>query len=185
MMSYSLKHGEVPKADFSMLDADDMGGAPERRPAVAYRRLLELIAEDASWVDVDRVRELIEISGLDTEFRDLFSHANSLDISADLVATIVISQLLGGPLGEFLSEKAKSGAASLASRGREAMEALRDMRRHGEKLARATARGAAHDLLHPRWSESLERFARIPELIEHIEDSIRNLLERSAVEECA
>lgn len=150
-----------------------------------YRRLLELVDANASRLDVTGALDLLTESGLAAEFDDLFRHAADLGLSVDVVAAIVLARLLGGPLGEFLSGNAQTALASLQERAREAMDALREMGRHAIALARVTQQPAARELLRQGTDDALERFARIRELLDHLEDAIRKSEQRLMKERTA
>jgi hypothetical protein len=144
-----------------------------------YRRLLELVDANASRLDVAGALDLLTQSGLAAEFDDIFRHAADLGLSVDVVAAIVLARLLGGPLGEFLSGNAHAALASLQQRARDATDALREMGRHGIALARLTQQPVAREVLRQRSDEdTLERFARIRELLDRLEDAMRSSGER-------
>jgi hypothetical protein len=144
-----------------------------------YKRLLGLVDADGSRLDVAGALDLLTESGLAAEFDDLLRHAADLGLSVDVVAAIVLARLLGGPLGEFLSGDAQVALASLQERAREATDALREMGRHGIALARLTQESGAREVLRPHSDgEILERFARMRELLDHLDDAVRRSGER-------
>ena len=62
---------------------------------------------------------------------------------------------------------------------REATDALREMGRHGIALARLTQEPVAREVLRQRSdAEALERFARMRELLDHLDDAVRRSGER-------
>jgi hypothetical protein len=139
-----------------------------------YRRLLELVNADASRLDAAGALDLLTQSGTSAEFDDLFHHAADLGISVDVVAAVVLARLLGGPLGELVSVAAHMALASLQEHARIAMDMLRHMGRHGVALARSTHEPLSRELLRQRPDDEIvERFARIPDLLDHLEDAIR------------
>ncbi|MBE7418622.1 MAG: VWA domain-containing protein [Ideonella sp.] len=144
-----------------------------------YRRMLELVDADASRLDIAGALDLLTQSGLAAEFDDLLRHAADLGLGVDVVAAIVLARLLGGPLGEFLSGDAQVALAPLHERAREATDALREMARHGTALARLTQEPVAREVLRQRFDgEALERFARMRELLDHLDDALRRSGER-------
>lgn len=190
-MSLSMDALAAPRAmysrsvDFAAMEDFDLSEIETPRRALPldlpepYRRLLELIDANASRLDVAGALDLLTESGLAAEFDDLFQHAADLGISVDVVATIVLARLLGGPLGEFLSGDAQLALASLQEHAREATDALREMGRHGIALARLTQEPVAREVLRQRSDgEAVERFARMRELLDHLEDAVRRSGER-------
>ena len=126
--------------------------------------------------------DLLMESGLAAEFDDIFRHATDLELSVEVIAAIVLMRLLGGPLGEFLSGDAQVALAALQERAKEATGALREIGRHGIALARMTQEPVARELLrHRADDDALARFARIRELLDHLEDAIRRSADRMQV----
>ena len=67
-------------------------------------------------------------------------------------------------------------------RAKEATGALREIGRHGIALARMTQEPVARELLrHRADDDALARFARIRELLDHLEDAIRQSADRVQV----
>ncbi|MCP5320945.1 MAG: hypothetical protein H7A12_09005 [Pseudomonadales bacterium] len=171
--------------DFAAMEDFDLSEIETPRRALPldlpepYRRLLELVDADASRLDVAGALDLLAHSGLAAELDDLFRHTADLGLSVDVVAAIVLARLLGGPLGEFLSGDAQVALATLQERAREATDALQQMGRHGVALARLTEEPAAREVLRQRSDgEDLERFARMRELLDHLDDALRRSVER-------
>jgi len=190
-MSLSMDALAAPRAmysrsvDFADMEDFDLSEIETPRRSLhldlpePYRRLLELVDANASRLDVAGTLDLLTESGLAGEFDDLFRHAADLGLSVDVVAAIVLARLLGGPLGEFLSGDAQVALASLQERAREATDALQQMGRHGIALARLTQEPAAHEVLRQRSDgEALERFARMRELLDHLDEAVRRSGER-------
>jgi hypothetical protein len=185
-MSLSLDSFAAPSAmysrsvDFAAMEDFELSEIEPARRALpiempeAYRRLIELVDADASRLDVAGALALLMESGLAADFDDLFRHAADLGLNVDIVASIVVARMLGGPLGEFVSGDVQSALASLQERAREATEALREMGRHGVALALLTQEPVAREVLRqPSGDDTLERLARIRELLEHLEDALR------------
>ena len=190
-MSLSMDALAAPRAmysrsvDFAAMEDFDLSEIETPRRSLPldlpepYRRLLELVDANASRLDVAGTLDLLTESGLAGEFGDLFRHAADLGLSVDVVAAIVLARLLGGPLGEFLSGDAQVALASLQERAREATDALREMGRHGIALARLTQEPAAREVLRQRSDgEALERFARMRELLDYLDEAVRKSGER-------
>ena len=79
---------------------------------------------------------LISQAELGTEFDDLFSLARDLGISDDKIATILLAELLDGPLSEQLCAEAKVAIEELKERARRLIEAIE---RDGQAPAHALA----------------------------------------------
>jgi Ca-activated chloride channel family protein len=177
--------GPRPSAAWATaLDASDLpeSVSPRRTLPVDLpepcRRLLELIGEGASRLDAAGALDLLTQSGLAVDFDEAFRDAAELGLDADVVAAIVLAHLLSGPMGEFLSDDAQMALASLQGRAREAMDALREMARHGSALARLIRGPAARELLLPRSDdESVGRFARMRKLVDELEKALRRTRE--------
>jgi Ca-activated chloride channel family protein len=170
--------------DFAAMGDFDLSEIDMPRRALAfdfpepYRRLIEIIDADASRLDMAGALELLTQSGIVEEFEDLFRRTAELVLSVDVVAAIVLARLMSGPLSEFLSGDARVALASLQERAREATDAIREMGRHGIALARLTRQPAARQLLR-HWvdKETLERFAKIRELLDQLEEATSRLEE--------
>jgi Ca-activated chloride channel family protein len=171
--------------DFAAMEEIVLSEIEQARPALPldlpepHRRLLEFVDADASRLNIAGALDLLTQSGLAAEFDDLFRHAADLGLRVDVVAAIVLARLLGGPLGEFLSGDARVALASLQGRAREATDALREMGLHGTALARLTREPVAREVLRQRSDgEALERFARMRELLDHLDYALRRPGER-------
>ncbi len=194
-MSLSLDSFAAPSAmysrsvDFAAMEDFELSEIEPARRALPielpepYRRLIELVDADASRLDVAGALALLAESGLAAEFDDLFRHASDLGLNVNIVAAIVVARLVGGPLGEFVSSDAQSALASLQERAREATNALREMGRHGVALARLTQEPVAREVLRqPSGDDTLERLARIRELLDHLDDALRRSGDRLQLE---
>ncbi len=185
-MTYSMNVPAAPSPIYSRslafddsADSDRSEAAPPRRALPLdlpepYRRLIELVDADASWIDMTGALDLLTRSGLAAEFDDLFRHSADLGLSVEVVAGIVLARILGGPLGAFLSGDARAALASLQEPARAATDALREMGLHGIALARLTQEAAARAMLRQRSDdEALQRFARMRMLLDHLDDALR------------
>ncbi len=194
-MSLSVDALAAPRAlysrsvDFAAMEDFDLSEIEPARRALPlelpepYGRLIELVDADPSRLDVAGALALLTESGLAAEFDDLFRHTADLGLNVDIVAAIVAARLLGGPLGEFVSSDAQSALASLQERARAATEALREIGRHGVALARLTQEPVAREVLRqPSGDDTLERLARIRELLDHLDDALRRSGDRLQVE---
>lgn len=166
-------------ADFDLSEVEPQRRMPPVDLPEPYRRLIELVDADASRLDVAGAVDLLTESGLAAEFDDLLRDAADLGLSVDVIAAIVLARLLGGPMGECLSGEVQMALASLQERARESTDALREMGRHGNALAHMTQEPASRELLRYRVDEgTLERFARIQELLDQFENAMRRSGER-------
>ena len=169
-------------ADLDLTEVESPTRVPPLDLPETYRRLLTLVDEHPSRLDVAGALDQLMESGLAAEFDDIFRHATDLDLSIEVIAAIVLARLLGGPLGEFLSGDAQVALAALQERAKEATGALREIGRHGIALARMTQEPVARELLrHRADDDALARFARIRELLDHLEDAIRRSADRMQV----
>ncbi len=177
---------------FDVARVEDLD-APEIEPARRalpnelpdpYRRLIELVNAVASRLEVADALALLTESGLAAEFDDLLGHTADLGLRVSLVAAIVVARLLDGPLGEFVSGDAQSALASLQRRARETTDLLREMGRHGIALARLAREPVAREIFRtPSDDDSLERLARIEDLLKHLEDALQRSRERLRLEQ--
>ena len=144
-----------------------------------YGRMLELIDANASRLDMAGALDLLTESGLAGEFDDLFRHAADLGLSVDVVAAIVLARILVGPLGQFQSSDTQAALALLQGRAESATEALREMGHHGSALAHLTTASVARAVIQLGYEHTgLERFARIPEFLAHIDHAVHQSHER-------
>jgi Ca-activated chloride channel family protein len=181
---YSRSVDFAAMEDFDLSEIEPARGAFPIELPEPYRRLIELVDADASRLDVAGALALLTESGLTAEFDDLFRHTADLGLNVSIVAAIVVTRLLGGPLGEFVSGDAQSALASLQERAREATDALREMGRHGVALARLTQEPVAREMLQqPSSDDTLERLARIRDLLEYLEDALRRSGDRLRLEQ--
>ena len=157
--------------------------------AEALHPLLALIEADPSRLDSMRALDLLNEAGIAPEFHDLFQHATDLGLNVDVIAAIVLAELLRGPLGEYLSTGTQNALAALQDYAKQATEALREMGRYGIALAKAVRGNLAREVLRPGQAqaveEALERLARFRDLLEHLHDSVRKSSERLEIFQAA
>jgi hypothetical protein len=73
-----------------------------------------------------------------------------------------------------LSDRAQIAIETLQERANEATDTLSEIVRHGIALARMLEKPVARELLRHRANDDpLERFVRIRELLEHLENAVR------------
>jgi Ca-activated chloride channel family protein len=164
-----LAGGNLLDFDFDWGEVKSPEPAPSFDLPEPYRRLLGLVNADASRLDVAGARGLLTESGLASDYDDLFRQAADLGISVDIAAAIVLAYLLGELLSGYLMGEAHAALAILQERAQEATDVLREMGRHGTALARLTQKPVAREILRqPPDQDTLERFARIGELIDQL-----------------
>jgi len=144
-----------------------------------HRRLIERIQAGVAPLQASSALDLLGRSGLTSDFDDLFRHAESLDLAVDVIAAIVLSRLLGGPLRAYLDGDAQVVLAALNELAGKSTEALRELGRVGQALAKLLHQPTARQVLRrvPD-EESLERFAELPGLLRHIDESVERSAER-------
>lgn len=139
-----------------------------------YQRLLALIEEDTSRIDMTGALGLLSESGVASDFDGLFRQAADLGLSADVIGAIVLARLLDGPLREFLPDGAEGAMAKLHERAREAMDDLEKIGRRSIDTGRAPRRPTLREKLWPRAArEARNMDVRIRELLDSLEEAIR------------
>src|SRR5262249_38477178 len=68
-----------------------------------FARLIAMIGHSSSELEPNDALRLLRDSGLEKEFLDLYRAADSLGLSVQAIAVLILAGLLGGPLGEHLS----------------------------------------------------------------------------------
>jgi Ca-activated chloride channel family protein len=147
-----------------------------------FRRLLALIEDEPSRLDVRNAQSLLREAGLQPDFDNLFRRADALGLNIDLIAAIVLARLLASPLGEHLSSRTQSAVASLQNYARQMTDTLRGMDRHGHALIRVTGSDISREVFRSEQvhaiNESLERIIGARALLEHLQVCTRKLVER-------
>jgi len=165
-------------AEFVRSDGRRVPGPDVPEP---FRRLLALIEDEPTRLDAKRALDLLREAGLSSEFDDLFMHAADLGLNVEVIAMILLSGLLGGPLGEYLSTVAQSALASLQEHAGEATEVIREMGRRSIALVRVIDNGVGRHVLDPGHAhavkEMLLRVAKFSELLDHLQDCTRRSAE--------
>lgn len=147
-----------------------------------FRRLIALIEVRPDRLDARRILDLLDEAGLVREFDDVFAHTADLDINVEVIAMILLAHLLGGPLGEYLPEEARGAVVALQDRARQAMDAILELGRRSAALLGVTEDSVAREVLGPEQASdltrSLKRVARFSDLLGHLQDSERRLVEQ-------
>ena len=169
-------------ADFDASDLEATRRVADPDIPEPFRRLLALIEHHPAKLDARRILDLLGKAGLVHEFDDVFRHAADLGLNVEVIAMIVISGLLGGPLGEYLSDETRSAVVALQDRTRQAMDAIQEMGRRSVALLRVTEDSVTLDVLGPEQANdltrALKRLARFRDLLVHLQDSERRLAEQ-------
>lgn len=172
--------------DFSAAPRDVADRGPAERVAMSrdmrpkpphpYRRLLDLVRADASRLDMARALNLLAQAGLAAEFDDLLQRAAALGLDADLVAAIIVTHLLSGPLDMFVSADAQEALVSLQQRTREAMDALCGPAPHGAPVGQHPPQPIAPDgQPRPSPDHRSRRAAPIHEFLQQLDDALQAL----------
>jgi hypothetical protein len=171
---YSHNADSAKMGDLDRTEVKSSTRVPPLDLPETYRRLLTLVDAQPSRLDVAGALDLLMECGLEAEFEGIFRHATDLDLNVKIMAVIVLARLLGSPLGEFLSDRAQIAIETLQERANEATDTLSEIVRHGIALARMLEKPVARELLRHRANDDpLERFVRIRELLEHLENAVR------------
>ena len=147
-----------------------------------FRRLIDLIENKPTRLELRGAIDLLQEAGLGSDCEDLFRHATGLGLNADMIAVIVLAELLGGRLGEFLSTELESTVKSLQERAQLAKKDMQELGRLGIALARTVDGSLAHEVLRPQHAqeirEMLERFGNFRDLFDHLQECTRRSAEK-------
>ena len=181
----SFSSCEPPPSDrinFELLEANAARQARINRLPAPFHRLLALIEEEPSRLDAQRALSLLGNAGLVSNFNDLFRHAEELGLDVEVIAAIVLAELLCGPIGECLPVEAGGAIAYFQNYAKQATEALQEMMRHSKHLLHAMEDSVTPDFLRSKrdsdlhqMTEMVRRFTRFRELLDHLRDSVRKL----------
>lgn len=162
--------------------ADPPPRAPRSELPEPFRRLLALIDDEPSRLDARRILALLQDSGLAADFDDLFRHAAGVSLNVEVIAAIVVAELLGGPLGKYLSRETQRGVRSLRAYAQEASAALREMGRHTTALLQVSTAPIAHEVLRLVQShevrETLELFAGCRQMPDRVQIAVLKSTEK-------
>ncbi|MEQ1845841.1 MAG: hypothetical protein ABL983_09740, partial [Nitrospira sp.] len=115
------------------------------------------------------------------EFEDLFRQAADLGLTVEVIAAMVLTELLGGWSGKYLSAKPQAAVLSLQEYAKRATAALQTMERRSSALLRVTAGHVGREMLRPEHAqaieESLTRVGRFRDLLDHMQVCVRRLEE--------
>jgi hypothetical protein len=142
-----------------------------------YRRLLHLIEREPSRLDASRALDLLNEAGLASEFSDLFRQAADLGLNVGAIAVVLLTEILGGPLGAELSPKARGVVAQLRDLAQQVKDALREMGRRAFALEEAIGHALGCGVFRPGAAPDVESIARCRDLLDHLESCARRSVE--------
>jgi hypothetical protein len=99
-----------------------------------------------------------------------------LGISATVIATIILAELLSGPLNEYLPDEAQRTLALLQDQARDEESLIEEMGQHGIDLLHLAHEGARRNMISPKARESLERFAGFRGLLDHAKHWVKHVV---------
>ena len=147
-----------------------------------FRRLIDLIENQPTRLELRGAIDLLQEAGLGSDFEDLFRHATGLGLNADMMAVIVLAELLGGRLGEYLSAELESKVKSLQEHAQLAKKDMLELGRLGIALSRTVDNSLSHEVLRPEQAheirERLERFGSFRGLFDHLQECTRRSAEK-------
>jgi Ca-activated chloride channel family protein len=181
----SFSSCEPPPSDrinFERLEANAARRARINRLPAPFHRLLALIEEEPSRLDAQHALSLLGNAGLESNFSDLFQHAEELGLDVEVIAAILLAEILGGPLGECLPPEAEGAIAYFQNYAKQATQVLQEMARHSGALLRAMKDSVTPDFLRSKrdsdlhqMAEMVMRFKRFRELLDHLQASVGRL----------
>lgn len=191
--SVGADYSMLPGADAMRL-ADAQGGhadsysiqrqmvQPGAALAPPFDLLVGLVNADPRQLATHEPIDLLDLAGLTAEFDDLFSHAQDLGLNAKAIATVLLAELLAGPLRKHLSAAAQVEVRQLHERAQRIIEALENIERHVAGLAQSIEAGAGNAVLQPQRADEIRQaLAHLPkpgELLRHIKERVRRTTQR-------
>lgn len=130
---------------------------PSVGPLPPFDLLLELINLEPRCLATYGPIAVLGDAGLSAEFDDLFSHARDLGISVDAIATILLAELLGGPLRKHLCAAAKAQVKELQERAQRLIEALESIERNGQAIERIVEARAGEAVLQAQRADEIRQ----------------------------
>ncbi len=99
----------------------------------------------------------------------------TLSINVEVIAAIVLAELLGSPLGGHLSPEGQSAAGSLRQLSRERMNTLQELGSHGLALGRVMERANRIDVFNrkqmPNIDEVINLLISVRDLTEQLQEA--------------
>ena len=172
-----LRHVDAPDLCYQDRSAETLAMCKGPDIPQPFRRLLVLIEDDPAKVESGRALALLRKAGLVSEFEDLFQQAANLGLKAELVAAMLLAELLSGPLREYVSLETHGRASSLQDYARRAMVALSAMRTHSLALRQVTEDPAGREMLRPAHARAvadmLAHVAQFRDVLDPLQDCVR------------
>ena len=168
----------------------DEGAMPaflrERRPPKdvvpkPFRRLVVLVKADPTRLAPEHAFRLLKEAGLGDEYAALFEHSRTLGVDPGAVAALVLSRLIGGPLGLYLHILFANEVEALHVYASDATQALEDLAQGAASLQRVAQRGPMRSIL-DQWHdtiETIERLARVRTLLEELDETVQRSVARA------
>jgi hypothetical protein len=169
---------EMSSVDYLDMPAFLRNQADVSEPGIPkpFRLLLALIEENPGRLDANGALKLLEEAGLKAKFHEVFEHAEHLGISATVIATIILAELLSGPLNEYLPDEAQRNLALLQEQARDEESLIEELGQRGIDLLHLARKGASRNMISPKTRESLERFAGFRGLLDHAKHWVKHVV---------
>jgi hypothetical protein len=147
-----------------------------------FRRLVELIEDAPSRLKPSRISKLLEEAGLRAEVEDLYQHAQNLGLKAEVILSIMLANLLEGPLAQSLSPDARRASESLQEFAQQAKDIMRQIAGHGSAFMNEFQESAQLNLVQ---SGRLDEIAHVigplagwMRLLDHLEEFLHKQAEQ-------
>ena len=154
-----------------------------------FRRLLALIADEPSKLEARRTLDLLQEAGLASEFRELFGRAASLGLSVEVIAAMLLAELLSGPLRKYVSIETHGRASALQDSARQAMAALSEMSTHSVGLFRVIESQVGQEIFRPKYARTvadiLAHVAQSRDVLDHLQDWVRRTVAQFTAHQAA
>lgn len=158
----------------------------ERRPPKdvvpkPFRRLVVLVKADPMRLAPEHAFRLLKEAGLGDEYAALFEHSRTLGVDPGAVAALVLSRLIGGPLGLYLHILFANEVEALHVYASDATQALEGLAQGAASLQRVAQRGPMRSIL-DQWHdtiETIERLARVRTLLEELDETVQRSVARA------
>lgn len=168
---------EVRAARRVVTPRDESMAAPEgRSPDVPetvpepYRRLLEFVNYDASYLEPTKAFDLLSQSDLLPQFERLFEHARSMGIDPRRFAPLVVARLVTDPLQQLMNASAQRQLAQLRRFADNAVDTLRTVARSAAKISESARGSIGADIFGGHESLTvIHRMVEITSLLDHLE----------------
>ena len=129
-------------------------------------------------MDAKGALKLLEDAGLIAELRKLFGQAADLGVNANVIATIVLADLLIGPLSNYLSEEALRAVERLLAQAHHESALIEELGQQGIDLLQMAQAGANRNIFNHKVREGLERFAGFRGLLDHAKLWVKHVVSK-------